>query len=95
MAKYFILLVTTILSFTSAQIPIPKQALGFPYGSEGQSQVQLDAFLDLACPDSKAAFPVLEAVADHYGVTNLRLNAIMFPLPYHRAAWLSTQVRTF
>ena len=91
-AVYFMLLLTTFLSFTSAQIPIPKRPLGFPYGPDGQSQVQLHAFLDLACPDSKAAFPVLQEVADHYEVSNLRLTAIMFPLPYHRAAWLSTQV---
>ncbi|XP_072013355.1 uncharacterized protein [Amphiura filiformis] len=74
-----------------AQVPIPNRPLGFPYGSEGQSLIQLDAFMDLTCPFSNVAFPTLKEVADHYGVANLRLNVVLFPPPYHRSAWLATQ----
>ncbi|XP_072046736.1 uncharacterized protein [Amphiura filiformis] len=94
MAKLAILtisLLVAMVNVTSAQIPIPNRPLGFQYGSKGQSLIQLDAFMDLACPDSKRAFPTLKEVADHYGVANLRLNVVMFPLPYHRSAWLTTQ----
>ena len=89
----FILWITTFAFFTNAQIPVPNRPLGFQYGGEGTSRIQLDAFLDLACPYSKKSFPVLKEVADHYGVTNLRLNVLLFPLPYHRSAFIAAQVR--
>ena len=88
----FSLWITTFAFFTNAQIPIPNRPLGFQYGKEGTSKIQLDAFLDLACPYSKKSFPVLKEVADHYGVTNLRLNVVLFPLPYHRSAFIAAQV---
>ncbi|XP_072014197.1 uncharacterized protein [Amphiura filiformis] len=79
------------ICFVCGQIPIPNRPLGFPYAPASQSLVQLDAFLDLTCPYSKASFPVLKEVADHYGSTNLGLNVLIFPLPYHRSAWLAAQ----
>ena len=81
-----------LVGLSTAQIPIPDRPLGFPYGPEANSLVELDAFLDLACPDSRDAWPTLRQVADHYGVSNLRLNILMFPLPFHRCAWLASQV---
>ena len=97
MASFRAIVATFVLTIytASAQIPIPNRPLGFPYGSKGQSLIQLDAFLDLACPDSKTAFPTLNQVADHYGVSNLRLNVLMFPLPFHRTAWLAAQVQYY
>jgi len=66
---------------------------GFRYNPSAtvKPSVVLEIFIDLNCPDSYAALPVVEAVADHYGNTRLELNVKLLPLPYHRNAFLSSQ----
>ncbi|CAH1802404.1 unnamed protein product [Owenia fusiformis] len=66
---------------------------GFVYrvnGTSDSANVEVDFFIDLMCPDSKAAWPVLTTVAASYG-SLLRLNVHSFPLPYHRVTWLSNK----
>ena len=87
-------LLASLLLLVSSQVPIPSRPQGFPYDqSSCEAPVHLEAFMDLICPDSKAAFPTLLEVADHYGQV-LSLNMLMFPLPYHRVAYLASQVGT-
>jgi hypothetical protein len=63
---------------------------GRAQGSAG-APVVIDVFIDLMCPDSKAAFPTLLKLTDHYGAETLRLAVHSFPLPYHRNAYLAAQ----
>jgi len=62
--------------------------------ASSSAAIHMDVYLDLACPDSKAAFPVLKQVADNYG-SRLRLKLFIFPLPYHRNAHLAAIVSLF
>ncbi|XP_064613301.1 uncharacterized protein LOC135477077 [Liolophura sinensis] len=79
------------VSLARGQVPIPKRPLGYVYkGVAPTAPVNIEFFLDLICPDSKAAFPVLKAVGDHYG-GSVRIAAIPFPLPYHRNAFLAAK----
>lgn len=51
--------------------------------------VTIEAFLEVNCPDSLEAWPILKQVYDHYaGQVNLVVHQI--PLPYHRNAYLCT-----
>jgi len=56
------------------------------------SQVKLEAFIEVHCPDSRAAWPILKSVAAYYGADKLQLVVQQLPLPYHRNAFLATQV---
>ncbi|XP_071849039.1 uncharacterized protein [Apostichopus japonicus] len=74
-----------------SQPSVPRRPQGFPYKAEcGNVKVEIDLFLDLTCPDSKAAYPVVKQVADYYG-NDVHLKTYMFPLPYHRASFLTCQ----
>lgn len=79
------------------EVPIPPRPLGYvhAYGqTTNLTAVQIDAFLDPLCPDSKQAFPTLLQVANHYGPDVLTLRLHMFPLPYHRNSYLASMVNT-
>ncbi|RUS80002.1 hypothetical protein EGW08_012236 [Elysia chlorotica] len=70
---------------TCAQLSIPARSLGFLYGSAGQEpQVQIVAYLDPTCPDSKAVYPYLLKVADHYRPEQVQFRVHLHNLPYHR-----------
>ncbi|XP_064612834.1 uncharacterized protein LOC135476662 isoform X2 [Liolophura sinensis] len=72
-----------------SRVPIPATPLGHAYkGVPASAQIHIEFFIDLLCPDSKAAFPVLKQVGDHYG-NSVRISTIQFPLPYHRNAFLA------
>nr|KAG5702297.1 hypothetical protein BaRGS_002964 [Batillaria attramentaria] len=67
------------------QVPIPRRKVGFVYGSgQANAPLYLDFYIDLICPDSKAALPTILQVADYYGPDKLLLTTHLFPLPYHR-----------
>ncbi|KAL3858342.1 hypothetical protein ACJMK2_012935 [Sinanodonta woodiana] len=88
MAAYLGILFLAMLSLSQSQVPIPSRPLGFPYNLVSPlAKIYLDVYLGPLCPDSQAAFPTLIQVAEHYGPDNLRLNAHLFPLPYHRHAF--------
>lgn len=75
--------------------PIPPKPDGFIYKPPSicppSSITQLSAFYDLLCPDSRASWPVIKAVAEHYGSLMLQTRVHTFPLPYHRNAFLANQ----
>ncbi|KAL5015694.1 hypothetical protein ScPMuIL_005283 [Solemya velum] len=76
----------------NGQVPIPKRPLGFVYGhGDPADPVLLKAYIDPMCPDCKVAFPTLLQVADHYGPSRVRLTVHLFPLPYHRVAFLASK----
>lgn len=75
-----------------AQTPIPNRPDGFasPYGGAADSPVVLDAFVDLLCPASQAAWPTLgQVIASYKG--QVRLVTHLFPLPYHTWAFIFSQ----
>ena len=79
-----------------AQIPLPNRPLGFVYNNgDPNAPVHLEAFVDMLCPDSQQAFPVLEKLAHIYGPRTLRLTLQLFPLPYHTNAFVAAQVCKF
>ncbi|KAK3781684.1 hypothetical protein RRG08_043594 [Elysia crispata] len=70
---------------TAAQLSIPSRSLGFLYGGSGQRpEVQIVAYLDPTCPDSKAVYPTLIKVADYYTSDQLQFRMHLHNLPYHR-----------
>jgi len=53
--------------------------------------VNLDIFIDLNCPDSRDAWPIIKQVQLHYGTHKVNLIVQLMPLPYHRNSLLCTQ----
>nr|XP_034321923.1 uncharacterized protein LOC105341256 [Crassostrea gigas] len=75
------------------EVPVPPRPQGYVYAysqSNNLTDLQLHAFFDPLCPDSKQAFPTLLQVANHYGPDVLTLRLHMFPLPYHRNSFLAS-----
>ncbi|ETW09294.1 hypothetical protein H310_01686 [Aphanomyces invadans] len=71
------------LACVHGRVPIPTAPLGFTYGQgSANATVQLDAFVDLLCPDSKAAYPALKQLAETLP-NQFLLRFHQFPLPYH------------
>lgn len=89
-----LLVTAVVVAMVAAQDPIPRRPpRGFQYlESRCDSPVEMKAFLDLTCPDCKQAWPVLQQVAAYYnydqgGKKLLDFEVLLFPLPYHRAAF--------
>lgn len=80
---------------TAVGVPVPARPEGFYYANEGgespSAKVQLTIFIDLLCPDSRDAWPVMKEVTSHYNRTDVALRVILFPLPYHHNAFLASQ----
>ena len=92
-AVYISLTLSIVVALVRSQIPIPSRPQGFPYNkSSCQTPVHLEVFTDLLCPTCQNEYPTVLKVADHYGPNVLSLNLLMFPLPYHRVAYLAAQV---
>ena len=76
--------------------PIPTlsedQGIRYPLNATSRGKVKIEAFIELLCPDSRAAYPVLKRVAEHYGEENVELVFHQMTLPYHRNAFIATQV---
>lgn len=84
------------LAVVSCQVPVPNRPLGFYYSkANGEPTVNIELYLDLACPDSKVALPVMKQVADQYKAENVQLKIFIFPLPYHRNAFTAAIVSNF
>lgn len=80
------------LSCRTQQLPIPPHKLGFEYQhNTHDAPVQVDMFIDVLCPDSKAAHPVLTSLAQEYAPDQFKLVFHLFPLPYHQHAFTAAQ----
>ena len=64
----------------------PGYVLGTPW-----SNVTIEFYFDLACPDSKAAWPVMQELVKEWGEDNLGVILHLFPLPYHHNGFLAAQ----
>ena len=81
------------MAVVKPQIPFPKRPLGFIYkGGESSASIHLTAFVDLTCPDSQQAWPIVKKVADMYGPQTIQFTVQLFPLPYHTNAFFAAQV---
>ena len=97
--KLVILLFLLSISLSPAQkidppIPMVDTEPGLVYDPDDNGftgEVRLEAFLELNCADSRAAWPVLKKVKEYYG-SRLQLVIHQFPLSYHRNGFLCTQV---
>ncbi|HHC7378503.1 MULTISPECIES: DsbA family protein [Vibrio] len=67
-------------------IPIPHRPSGFLLGDPA-ALVTLDAFIDIQCPHSRAAWPTLMAVMKYYQDDPVSLKVHMITLSNHRQAW--------
>lgn len=43
------------------------------------------------CPASKAAYPGLKQVVEHYHGDQVRVKFVLFPLPYHQHAFTAAE----
>lgn len=72
--------------------PVPSTTPGIVFNpSATPARVRLEVFIEVHCPDSRDAWPILKSVAQHYGADKLELLVQQLPLPYHRNAFLGTQ----
>mmetsp|Transcript_11463 Transcript_11463/g.24551 ORF Transcript_11463/g.24551 Transcript_11463/m.24551 type:complete len:243 (-) Transcript_11463:523-1251(-) len=84
---FFSVLAVSAITSAAVAAPIPVGGMdGFKHGAP-DAPIQLEVFIDLACPDCKAAWPVLKKVVALYGAGTMRLTVHLFPLPYHTWAF--------
>ncbi|XP_022079227.1 uncharacterized protein LOC110973070 [Acanthaster planci] len=72
----------------------PPRGFVYPYSNNCNAPVEFKAFIDLSCPDCKQAWPTFQKVAAFYSnasISVLSFEAILFPLPFHRAAFPAAQ----
>lgn len=87
-----LLLVAFVLHGSVAQVPIPGTPPGFLIGrGSGDATVQMETYIDLLCPYSKAAYEGLKALADHYEPNEVRIKVVLFPLPFHQHSFTATE----
>ncbi|EGZ30203.1 hypothetical protein PHYSODRAFT_553285 [Phytophthora sojae] len=94
MATSLLTVLTTflLLHLGVAQVPIPGAAPGFAIGrGSGSAKVQLETYIDLLCPFSKAAYDGVKALADHYAPEQVRVKAVLFPLPFHQHGFTAAE----
>ncbi|KAH7488161.1 hypothetical protein PRNP1_007396 [Phytophthora ramorum] len=81
-----------VLHLGAAQVPIPGEPPGFTIGKgSGVAKVQLETYIDLLCPFSKAAYAGVKALADHYEPEEFRVKAVVFPLPFHQHGFTAAE----
>jgi len=76
------LFVILYLTSVFAQYSIPSRKQGFASGP-ADAALQLEAYVDLLCPDSAGAWPKMKELKQHYG-DDLNLIVQIMELPYHR-----------
>lgn len=94
MKLVLILLALCTLTYSEQIVPIPPSVDGFLLGSP-TSKFQLEAFIDLMCPDSQAAWPILKKVIANVAQYGVSLRFHIFPLPFHDQAFLFAQGANF
>ncbi|KAG1712107.1 hypothetical protein DVH05_009346 [Phytophthora capsici] len=92
MTFLLIFTVALLLCASDAQVPIPGEPPGFTIGrGSGAAKVQLETYIDLLCPYSKAAYDGVKALANHYDTDELRVKAVLFPLPFHQHGFTAAE----
>jgi len=78
------------------QAPAPGWALGqAPNELPRPATVVFEVMLDLACPDSYAAWMDLKQLRQTYGAGDLAILIHIYELPYHRNAWVLSKGFSF
>jgi 2-hydroxychromene-2-carboxylate isomerase len=67
-------------------VPVPKRPSGFTLGHTN-SRVTVDVFVDIQCPHSKKAWPVICQLVDHYKGEPVSVTVHLLTLSNHRQAW--------
>lgn len=67
-------------------IPIPYRPSGFILGDPA-AEITIDVFVDIQCPHSRAIWPTLLDVSNHYMDNSLNLKVHVITLSNHRQAW--------
>jgi protein-disulfide isomerase len=67
-------------------VPVPKRPSGFTLGHTN-SRVTVDVFVDIQCPHSKKAWPVICQLVDHYKDEPVSVTVHLLTLSNHRQAW--------
>lgn len=81
-----------LLVGTAAQfVPIPSRYDGFQLGDDS-APLLVEAYYDMMCPDSRASWPVVQKVLNHYGNSTVKFIMHVFPLPYHHNSFLAGRV---
>lgn len=70
---------------------VPSRPSGYLLG-DLNAPVQLEVFLDIQCPFSKKAWPVLMAIRDAYAADQISLRVQLMVLANHRQAWDMTRL---
>ena len=88
-----IIAILALIPLIYAQTPILPRPDGYVYHKgSAEAPIQMEAFIDLVCPDSKTAWPILKKLADSYGPNKLRLTFHINPLVFHRQAYYAAMV---
>jgi protein-disulfide isomerase len=67
-------------------IPVPKRPSGFTLGAP-DANVTIDVFLDIQCPHSKKAWPLICQLTERYQDQSLKVTVHLITLSNHRQAW--------
>ena len=85
--RAFALALVAALS-ASQPVPLPDTSdVWLRLCGSASSQVVVDAWVDLLCPDCAGEWSTLLALAKNYSPAQLALNMHVFPLPYHTWAF--------
>eukprot|EP01013_Petalomonas_cantuscygni_P018016 TRINITY_DN35326_c0_g1_i1.p1 TRINITY_DN35326_c0_g1~~TRINITY_DN35326_c0_g1_i1.p1 ORF type:complete len:220 (+),score=25.99 TRINITY_DN35326_c0_g1_i1:37-660(+) len=84
----FPLVTAVLLLVSSAYATPPHVAPGYAYAvGDPRASVKLEMFLDLQCPYSNRAWPVIQAVLSHYGTSRVFFVPHVFVIGHHHQAW--------
>jgi len=67
-------------------LPIPSRSSGYTLGSPA-ADVAIEAFVDIQCPHSRAAWPTLLQLIDHYSKKSVSVTVHLLTLSNHRQSW--------
>ena len=89
---FLVVILCALASLGCAQVPIPNRPDGYALSltAPATAPVVLEAFFDLLCPDSKAAWPTVKQVLSAYPDTVYFL-LHTFPLPYHTWSFIANE----
>jgi len=72
------------------QIHYPRSPFGYRYkAGSSDAPIKIQMYFGLQCEDARDSYPVIKAVADHYGPEVVQLDFHIFPLPYFSGDFLS------
>lgn len=87
--KISIVLALVVVLVTCDQlVPIQKNGYGFTVGDQ-YGKLQIEAFFDFQCPDSKNSYTILKSVMKSvdFGAKGIKFTYQMIPLQFHYYAF--------